>query len=167
MVTAAALAPFQVPAFARPAGDPAPLPHLVAGEDQAGGGLDIIMEAYLLTADMRRRGQAPFRLSRGSFANVYWTVAQMVAHHTSNGCNLQTGDLMASGTVSGPEPASWGSLLELSKGGRERLALPGGETRAFLDDGDEVIFRAHCARDGFARIGFGECRAVIEPAPEA
>jgi fumarylacetoacetase len=164
VVTAAALAPFRVPAFVRPDGDPAPLPHLVAGEDQAGGGFDIVMEAHLLTAAMRRRGEAPFRLSRGSFANVYWTVAQMIAHHTSNGCNLQTGDLMASGTVSGPEPATWGSLLELTRGGRERLALPDGETRAFLDDGDEVIFRAYCARDGFARVGFGECRAIIEPA---
>ena len=164
VVTAAALAPFRKAAFARPAGDPAPLPHLTAPQDQATGGLDITMEAYILTAKMRDEGAPPFRLSRGSFAQVYWTVAQMVAHHTSSGCNLEIGDLMGSGTVSGPEPESWASLLELSKGGREPSALPAGETRRFLEDGDEVIFRGHCERAGFARIGFGECRAVVEPA---
>jgi fumarylacetoacetase len=164
VVTAAALAPFRTTAFARPAGDPAPLPHLAAPHDQAAGGLDIVMEACILTAKMRQAGATPFRLSRGSFAQVYWTVAQMVAHHASNGCNLEIGDLMGSGTVSGPEPESWASLLELSKGGRERVALPNGETRGFIEDGDEIILRGHCARTGFARIGFGECRAVIEPA---
>ncbi len=165
VVTAAALAPYRVHAFARPGGDPAPLPHLTAPQDQAEGGLDIAMEVFVLTAKMRERSDAPFRLSRGSFAEVYWTVAQMVAHHTSNGCNLEAGDLMGSGTVSGPEPASWASLLELSKGGREHLTLPTGETRTFLDDGDEVIFRGYCERTGYARVGFGECRAIIEPAP--
>jgi fumarylacetoacetase len=164
VVTAAALAPFRTAAFARRAGDPAPLPHLTAPQDQATGGLDITMEAYILTAKMRDERAPPFRLSRGSFAQVYWTVAQLVAHHTSNGCNLEIGDLMGSGTVSGPERESWASLLELSKGGRERLALPNGETRVFIEDGDEIIFRGHCERTGFARIGFGECRAVIEPA---
>jgi fumarylacetoacetase len=164
IVTAAALAPFRTAAFTRPAGDPAPLPHLADAQDQAAGGLDITLEAYILTTRMREQGVPPFRLSRGSFAQVYWTVAQMVAHHTSSGCNLEIGDLMGSGTVSGPEPESWASLLELSKGGRESIALPTGETRRFLEDGDEVIFRGHCERAGFARIGFGECRAVIEPA---
>ena len=164
VVTAAALAPFRTTAFARPAGDPAALPHLAAPRDQATGGLDITLEAYILTQNMRRDGAPPFRLSRGSFAQVYWTVAQMVAHHTSNGCNLETGDLMGSGTVSGAEPESWASLLELSNGGRDPVALPGGETRRFLEDGDEVIFRGHCERPGFARISFGECRAVIVPA---
>jgi fumarylacetoacetase len=164
VVTAAALAPYRVRAFARPDGDPAPLPHLTASADEAAGGLDIVMEAYILTAKMRQDGAAPFRLSRGSFAQVYWTVAQMVAHHASNGCNLEIGDLMGSGTVSGPEPESWASLLELSKGGKEPVALPDGDTRRFLEDGDEVIFRGHCAREGFARIGFGECRAEIAPA---
>jgi fumarylacetoacetase len=117
---------------------------------------------YLLTEKMRGSGAAPFRLSRGSFAQVYWTIAQMVAHHTSGGCNLEVGDLMGSGTVSGPEPESRASLLELSNGAREPVTLPGGEERRFLDDGDEVIFRGHCERAGFMRIGFGECRAVIE-----
>jgi fumarylacetoacetase len=166
VVTTAALAPYRVHAFMRPDGDPAPLPHLAAPQDQAEGGLDIVMEVFVLSAKMRERGDAPFRLSRGTFADVYWTVAQMVAHHASNGCNLEAGDLMGSGTVSGPEPVSWASLLELSKGGRERLTLPTGETRTFLEDGDEVVFRGHCERTGFVRIGFGECRAIIEPAPE-
>ena len=117
-----------------------------------------------MTPAMRAAGAAPFRLSRTSSATLYWTVAQMVAHHTSSGCNLEMGDLMGSGTVSGLEPDSWASLLELSKGAREPLTLPNGEKRAFLEDGDEIIFRAHCERDGFARIGFGECRAEIAPA---
>jgi fumarylacetoacetase len=164
VVTTAALAPFRTRAYVRPDGDPAPLPHLTAPHDQAEGGLDITLEVYLLTAKMRDAGRAPFRLSRGSFAEVYWTIAQMVAHHASSGCNLEIGDLMGSGTVSGPQPESWASLLELSRGGREPVALPGGEERRFLEDGDEVIFRGHCERAGFARIGFGECRAVIEPA---
>ncbi|HLK17165.1 MAG TPA: fumarylacetoacetase [Fimbriimonadaceae bacterium] len=164
VVTTAALAPFRAAAFVRPEGDPAPLPHLAATEDQATGGLDITLEAYILTTRMREAREPPFRLSRGSFARVYWTVAQMIAHHTSNGCNLEVGDLMGSGTVSGPEPESFASMLELSRGGREPIALPGGEARRFLEDGDEVIFRGYCERPGFARIGFGECRAVIEPA---
>jgi fumarylacetoacetase len=164
VVTAAALAPFRTAAFTRPAGDPAPLPHLLAPQDQAAGGLDITLEAYIFTTQMRNEGTPPFRLSRGSFAQVYWTVAQMVAHHTSNGCNLEVGDLMGSGTVSGPEPESWASLLELSRGGREPIVLPSGETRGFLEDGDEVVLRGYCERANFARIGFGECRAVIEPA---
>src|SRR5262249_33033871 len=102
--------------------------------------------------------------SIGTFADVYWTVAQMVAHHTSNGCNLEVGDLFGSGTVSGEAKESWACLLELTKGGREPLQLPNGEARSFLEDGDEVIFRGHCETAGFARIGFGECRAVILPA---
>jgi fumarylacetoacetase len=164
VITAAALAPFRTAAFTRPAGDPAPLAHLLALQDQAAGGLDITLEAYILTTQMRTEGTPPFRLSRGAFAQVYWTVAQMVAHHTSNGCNLEVGDLMGSGTVSGPQPESWASLLELSRGGCEPIVLPTGETRRFLEDGDEVVLRGYCERAGFARIGFGECRAVIEPA---
>jgi fumarylacetoacetase len=164
VVTAAALAPYRTRAYARPQGDPAPLPHLTAAADQEFGGLDIVMEAYLVTAKIRSAGETPFRLSRGSFADVYWTVAQMVAHHASNGCNLETGDLMGSGTVSGPRRESWASLLELTQRGKERLALPNGETRGYIEDGDEIIFRGHCAKPGFARLGFGECRAVIAAA---
>lgn len=164
VVTGEALLPYRRPAFKRPDGDPAPLPHLSSKQDQTSGGLDIMLEAFLLTETMRQRKQAPVRLSRGSFATIYWTVAQMLAHHTSNGCNLETGDLIASGTVSGPDKDSLGCLLELTQRGREPLQLPEGESRAFLEDGDEVIFRGFCAAEGFARIGFGECRAAIQPA---
>jgi fumarylacetoacetase len=164
VVTGEALAPFRTSAYARPQGDPAPLPHLDDTEDRAHGGLDITLEAYIATDTMRRAGTAPQRITQTSFALMYWTVAQMVAHHTSNGCNICTGDLLGSGTVSGPEKSSWGSLLELTARGREPIALPGGEQRGFIEDGDEIIFRGFCAKQGFARIGFGECRAVILPA---
>jgi fumarylacetoacetase len=164
VVTAEALAPYRIPAYARPAGDPAPLPHLAAAADQARGGIDIALEVLLTTEKMRAAGDAPFRLSHGSFATIYWTVAQMVAHHASNGCNLEIGDLMATGTCSGPQDESRGCLLEITSRGRNPVALPNGETRAFLQDGDEVIFRAHCEGAGRARIGFGECRGLIVPA---
>jgi fumarylacetoacetase len=113
---------------------------------------------------MRRDGAAPLRLTHTSFATIYWTVAQMLAHHTSNGCNLETGDLMASGTVSGPEKTSWASVLELTARGSEPIELPGGEKRGFIEDGDEIIFRGYCAKPGYRRVGFGECRAVVLPA---
>jgi fumarylacetoacetase len=164
VVTQEALAPFRIPAFARPAGDPAPLPHLDDAADRAHGGLDVTLEAYIASAAMRRAGMAPFRLAQSSFATTYWTVAQMVAHHTSNGCNLEIGDLIGSGTVSGPEKPSWGSLLELSARGKEPIALPSGEERGFIEDGDEIIFRGFARKPGYPRIGFGECRAVILPA---
>jgi fumarylacetoacetase len=163
VVTAEALAPFHTPAYSRPQGDPAPLPHLDDADDRANGGLGITLEAYMATAAMRHAGTAPSRITQSSFALMYWTVAQMLAHHTSNGCNLRVGDLLGSGTVSGPEKSSWGSLLELTARGREPIALPGGEQRGFIEDGDEIIFRGFCAKQGFARIGFGECRAVILP----
>jgi fumarylacetoacetase len=164
VVTAEALAPFQTAAFARSQGDPAPLPHLDDAGDRANGGLDITLEAYLATATMRRDGMAPHRLTQTSFALMYWTVAQMIAHHTSNGCNLEIGDLIGSGTVSGPEKSSWGSLLELTARGAEPIALPSGEKRGFIEDGDEIVFRGFCEKPGHTRIGFGECRAVILPA---
>jgi fumarylacetoacetase len=163
VVTSAALAPFRTSAFARPAGDPKPLPHLADPTDQAVGGLDVTLEAYLATETMRRAGTAPLRLTQTSFASMYWTVAQMVAHHASNGCNLEIGDLIGSGTISGPSKDSWGSLLELTARGREPLTLPSGETRGFIEDGDEIIFRGFAQREGYRRIGFGECRAVILP----
>jgi fumarylacetoacetase len=164
VVTQEALAPFRIAAFARPEGDPAPLPHLADAQDQARGGFDITLEAYMATEAMRRAGTAPLRITQTSFATTYWTVAQMVAHHTSNGCNLVVGDLLGSGTVSGPEKESWGSLLELTARGREPIAMPSGEQRGFIEDGDEIIFRGFCAKPGYARIGFGECRAVMLPA---
>jgi fumarylacetoacetase len=164
VVTAEALAPFHTTALARPDGDPTPLPHLDDAGDQKNGGLDITLEAYLATEAMRRDGVAPHRLTQTSFALMYWTWAQMVAHHTSNGCNLEIGDLLGSGTVSGPEKSSWGSLLELTARGAEPIVLPSGEKRGFIEDGDEIIFRGFCEKPGRARIGFGECRAVILPA---
>ena len=163
VVTAEALAPFHTAAFARPAGDPAPLPHLDDAGDRAHGGLDITLEAYISTATMRRTGTVPLRVTQTSCALLYWTVAQMIAHHTSNGCNVRIGDLIGSGTVSGPEKSSWGSLLELTARGSEPMALPSGEKRGFIEDGDEIIFRGLCEKTGFARIGFGECRAEIFP----
>ena len=163
-MTQEALAPFRVPASARPADDPPPLPYLDDPEDRAHGGLDITLEAYLASAAMREAGTAPLRLAQSSFPTVYWTVAQMVAHHASNGCNLKTGDLIGSGTVSGPERSSWGSLLELTARGSEPIALPSGEKRGFIEDGDEIVFRGFCAKAGYPRIGFGECRAIVLPA---
>ena len=164
VVTREALAPFHTAAFARPQGDPAPLPHLDDADDRAHGGLDITLEAYMSTETMRSKGTAPLRLSQTSVATIYWTVAQMIAHHTSNGCNLTIGDLIGSGTVSGPEKSSWGSLLELSARGSEPIAMPSGEKRGFIEDGDEIIFRGFCSKPGYRRIGFGECRAVVMPA---
>lgn len=164
VVTMDAMAPFHSPAFKRPAGDPAPLPYLVSERDQNDGGLDITLEVSLLTARMRESGAPAVRLSRGCFRDMYWTVAQMVTHHASNGCNLRPGDLIASGTVSGQAKDSRGSLLELTWRGTEPLTLPNGETRKFLEDGDEVIITGFCERDGRVRIGFGECRGEVMPA---
>jgi fumarylacetoacetase len=161
VVTTEALAPFRVAAFHRPEGDPAPLPHLKSAQDQALGGFDVQLEVSLVTRAMRAHGHAPARLSRSNVASLYWTPAQMIAHHTSGGCNLNPGDLLGTGTVSGKEKDSRGCLLELTQRGRDRIQLPGGETRAFLEDGDEVILSASCQREGFARIGFGECRGVV------
>ena len=164
VVTLEALAPFRAPAFARPTGDPEPLPHLSDEGDQAAGGIDLALEVVLSSARMREDGTPPARLSRTSFANMYWTMAQMLTHHASNGCNLRPGDLLASGTVSGPEKSERGCMLELTWRGAEPIRLPNGEERKFLQDGDEVIMRGTCTRSGFRRIGFGECRGVVGPA---
>ncbi len=164
IITAEALEPFRIPQPPRPAGDPAPLPHLLDPADQARGCFGIEFQVRLLTPAMRAAGLAPHRLSVGNASMLYWTVAQMVAHHTSNGCNLLPGDLFGSGTVSGTEAGTEGCLLEMTRGGRKPVTLPDGATRTYLQDGDEVIFTAHCARPGAASIGFGECRAVVTPA---
>ncbi|HSR06117.1 MAG TPA: fumarylacetoacetase [Bryobacteraceae bacterium] len=156
-----AFEPFRAPAFTRPAGDPAPLPYLYSPEDQARGGIDIIVEVWLASQRMREAAAEPVRISRGNFRDTYWTIAQMLAHHTSNGCNLRPGDLFGSGTVSGPTRDSLGCLLELTRRGTEPFHLPTGEDRRYLEDGDEVILRAHCEREGCVRIGFGECRGTI------
>jgi fumarylacetoacetase len=164
VVTAEALAPFRLPAFARLAGDPAPLPHLLDAADAASGGLDIAVEVLIETARMRTEGAAPVRLSLGNARDSYWTVAQMVAHHTSNGCNLNPGDLCATGTLSGKDKSSFGSILELAWRGSQPIALPNGESRRFVEDGDAIILRGRCSRPGAVSIGFGECRGVVEPA---
>jgi fumarylacetoacetase len=164
VVTAEALAPFHTKSFARPEGDPAPLSYLDDADDRANGGLDISLEVYMSTETMRRAGTAPLRITQTSAAWLYWTVAQMVAHHTCNGCNLAIGDLMGSGTISGPDKPNLGSLLELTLRGTEPLTMPSGEKRGFCEDNDEILFRGFCEKPGFARIGFGECRAVVLPA---
>ena len=164
VVTLEALAPFRAPAYIRPAGDPAPLAYLDSEADRVRGGFDLELEVWLSSRAMRAAGTPPTRLSRARFADMYWTLGQMVAHHTSNGCNLQPGDLIASGTVSGATKDSRGCMLELTWRGTEPIELPGGETRRFLEDGDEVIMRGACERPGARRIGFGECRGEVLPA---
>lgn len=164
VVTLEALAPFRTAAFARPQGDPAPLPYLSDAEDQISGGLDLHLEVLLQSQKMRDAKIAPVRLSESNLSDMYWTLAQMLTHHASNGCNLLPGDLLASGTVSGEEKSSRGCLLELAWRGQEPVNLPSGETRKFLEDGDEVIFRGYCDKPGFRRIGFGECRGIVVPA---
>ncbi|WP_157272005.1 fumarylacetoacetase [Azohydromonas aeria] len=164
VVTLEALAPFRVP-FARPDGDPPPLPYLDSPLNRAQGGIDIRLQVLLQTAAMRAQGLAPVALSRSNFRDAYWTPAQLLAHHASNGCNLRPGDLLGSGTQSGPEAGQGGSLLELSQGGQQPLALPNGETRTFLEDGDRVLLRARCELDGARPIGFGECVGTVLAAP--
>ena len=164
VVTLEALEPYRGPAYVRPDGDPPPLPYLLWDTDQRRGAFDITLEVYLRTTSMRQRSQNAARISRGHFTSMYWTIAQLLTHHTSNGCNLRPGDLLSSGTVSGPDAESRGSLIERTWRGREPLRLPGGETRTFLQDGDEVILRGYCEREGCARIGFGECSGMIIPA---
>ena len=164
LVTQEALAPFRAP-FIRPDGDPQPLPYLDSAANRAAGALDIQLQVLLQTAAMREAGMAPALLSTSNAAQAaYWTPAQLVAHHTVNGCNLQPGDLLGSGTLSGPTPAQAGSLLELSQGGKQPITLPNGETRVFLQDGDTLILAGHCDRPGARRIGFGTCAGTVLPA---
>ncbi|HEV2300964.1 MAG TPA: fumarylacetoacetase [Stellaceae bacterium] len=161
VVTVEALAPYRRPQPRRPEGDPRPLSHLWDEDDQREGAFEIELQALLLTEGMREKRLSPHPMSKSNALDLYWTVAQMVAHHASGGCNLAAGDLFGTGTISGETPEGWGSLMELSEIGGRTTALPSGESRAFLEDGDEVIFRAHCRMPGRAPIGFGECRARI------
>jgi fumarylacetoacetase len=161
VVTAEALEPFRVTSHSRPAGDPEPLPYLSDPYDQACGGFDIDLEVLISSEAMRNAGMAPHLVSRCNARDLYWTVAQMIAHHASGGCNLRPGDLFGTGTISSDDPANVGSLLELSRGGQSPIELSSGEERAFLEDGDEVVLRASCRRDGAARIGFGEARGKV------
>ena len=159
VVTTEALAPYRVPAAARDAGDPLPLPYL-SSPSGSRGAIDVTVEVYLQSPVMRQAGKEPVRISQGNLRELYWTPAQLVAHHASNGCNLRTGDLLATGTISGPEEGSEGCLLEM-KHRAEPLRLPTGEQRPFLQDGDQVTFRAYAWMEGLPRIGFGECTGTI------
>jgi fumarylacetoacetase len=164
VITLDALQPFRAPAFQRPAGDPAPLPYLSTPENEAAGGVAITLEVRLQTSSMRAANERPVAVSHTSFTHMYWTLAQLVAHHAMGGCNLRSGDLLASGTVSGPTKSERGCLLELTWRGAEPLTLPSGETRAFLEDGDMVELAGWCSAPGFRRIGFGTARGVVLPA---
>jgi fumarylacetoacetase len=161
VVTTEALEPFLVPGPVRGKDDPLPLPYLV---DPSGRNVDITLEVFIASEKMRAAGTPPTLVSRGSFKDMFWTPAQMLAHHASNGCNMQPGDLLASGTVSGPDKDSRGCLLERTWRGTEPISLGDGTERKFLQDGDEVIMRGFCARAGLPRIGFGECRGIVLPA---
>ncbi|MEO6060991.1 MAG: fumarylacetoacetase [Thermoflexales bacterium] len=160
VVTLDALAPFRLP-FTRPEGDPEPMDYLDSPANRAQGAINIELEVWLQTAQMRDKGHAGDRLSQSNYRDAYWTVAQLVAHHTVNGCNLRAGDLFGSGTLSGPKPEQGGSLMELSAGGTRPLCLSSGETRRWLEDGDSIILRGYCQQEGYRRIGFGECRGTV------
>lgn len=164
VVTQEALAPFRLPAPPRAEGDPKPLPHLYDVRDQAEGGIDIGLEAWLSTARGRAAGEGPQRITRTHLQNLYWTFAQMLAHHASNGCNLRPGDLIGSGTISGADDAARACITELTNAGADPLRVAAGEVRTALEDGDEIILRARAERAGAVAIGFGECRGRIEPA---
>ena len=164
VVTSEALEPFRVAVAKRPAEDPKPLGYLRSVRDEAKGGIAATIEVYITSQQMKREEIHPMLLSRASFTTMYWTVAQMLTHHASNGCNLESGDLMASGTISGDSPSSLGCLLELTNRGASPMTLPTGEERRFLEDGDEIIMKGYLEAEGRRRIGFGECRGTILPA---
>lgn len=162
VVTLDALAPFRCPAFVRGEDDPPALPYLTSTTNQQAGGIHLTLEVLLSSAQMRQEKMPPMRLSYSNLKYLYWTVAQMLTHHASNGCNLRTGDLFATGTVSGPEAGTQGCLLELTQRGTQPITLPTDETRSFLLEGDEVILKGYCEREGYRRIGLGECRGTID-----
>jgi fumarylacetoacetase len=163
VVTLEALAPYRV-AFTRPAEDPQPMAYLDSAANRSGGAFDIQLQVGLQTPQMRAAGQSDASICRTSYRHAYWTVAQMLTHHTVGGCNLQPGDLLGSGTLSGPTLDQAGALIELTTGGKNPIALPGGEQRTWLEDGDSVVLRGWCEREGAARIGFGECVGTVLPA---
>lgn len=164
IVTLEALAPYRVAPAARPAGDPAPLAYLDSSFNRQWGAIDIWLEVWMQTLRMRAHGQEAIRIANSNYRHAYWTFAQMVAHHTVNGCNLQSGDLLGTGTLSGPSHEQAVTFIELTAGGKGKLTLPNGETRTWLEDGDTIVLRGHCQRPGTARIGFGECRGTVLPA---
>jgi fumarylacetoacetase len=167
VVTADALAPFRTAALSRPQGDPHPLDYLFDATDQASGGLDVNLQVLLSTEEMRGNNEPETEILTSNAKYLYWTPAQMIAHHTINGCNLQPGDLLGTGTISGPSPEELSSMLEFTFGGSKPVVLPNGEKRGFLENGDEVTFRGQCRRPGYATIGFGSCSGRIEAADTA
>jgi fumarylacetoacetase len=164
VVTMEALEPFRHAAPTRPEGDPAPLPYLDSARDRAAGAFDVHLSARVTSSRMREEGIPATMLTHTSLTYLYWTPAQMLTHHASNGCSMRTGDLLATGTISGPNPAEYGSLIEITRNGAQPVRLSTGEERRFLEDGDEVILHAWCERAGYARIGFGECAGRIDAA---
>jgi len=164
IITEAAMRPFRTPSFVRPASDPAALAYLTSQRERENGGFDLKLRASIVTRRMREARQGAERITSTNFKHMYWTFAQMLAHHTSNGCNLMPGDLIGSGTASGPSEESRACLAEITSRGTNPITLSNGETRSWLEDGDEVIFRARAEREGFTPIGFGECRGIIGPA---
>lgn len=167
VVTLDALAPFRAPLVPRAPGDPSPMAYLQSEANQARGAFDVRIETFLQTEDMRADGTAPVCISRAAFArDAWWTPAQMVAHHTVNGCNLRPGDFLGTGTISGPEDGTQGSLLELTYGGARPIQLPRAQSRTFVEDGDEITLVAWCERPGYRRIGLGRCTSRILPAME-
>jgi fumarylacetoacetase len=165
VVTPEALEPFRIAQPPRPEGDPRPMDYLWDEADQARGALALELEVLLLTPGLRERGLPPHRLSQAQASALYWTPAQLLAHHTCGGCNLQPGDLLGTGTISTAEETGLGSLLEITRGGRQPVQLASGEARRFLEDGDEVVLTARARREGFAQLGFGICAGVVRPAP--
>ena len=166
IVTLEALEPYRT-AFTRPAEDPQPLPYLSSAANRERGALDVQLTVAIQTPKMREAGQDAAQITQTSYRHAYWTMAQLIAHHTVNGCDLQPGDLLGTGTLSGPTSSEAGALLEITEGGKKPLSLPNGETRTFLQDGDAVVFTGWCEKPGAARIGFGECRATVLPARQA
>lgn len=165
VVTMEALAPFRVPAFDRGSEYPPPLGYLSSETESSSGGIDINLEVYIRTAEMKKAGLDPFLISRSNLKDLFWTIGQMLTHHSSNGCNMRSGDLIATGTVSGEDEEARGCLLERTRGGKEPIELPSGEQRRFLEDHDEIIMKGFCERDGFRRIGFGVCSGQLLPSP--
>jgi fumarylacetoacetase len=162
IVTMEALAPFRLP-FARDAAHPQPLAYLDGEALRSHGGLDVHLSVSLQTAQMRRQGLAAQEISRTNFKHQHWCVSQMVVQHTVGGCNLHAGDVLGTGTISGPTPEEAGAIIELAQAGQQPITLATGEQRAFLSDGDAVVLRGVCERAGAVRIGFGECRGEVLP----
>lgn len=166
VVSPQALAPFRVAMAPRDPADPQPLPYLMDNADQAGGTFDVALSVWLRTARMRAAGKGPVMIIHSNMRDLYWTPAQLLAHHTSSGCEMESGDLIGTGTISGPREDELGSLLELAMNGARPVTLPNGETRSFLEDGDEITLKGRCVREGFVPIGFGTCTGTVLPAPD-